>query len=95
MTQIPGRKIVGITFRGSVNLNDWFFDSQMIQKEVDTPAKAEGGASGQPDKIRLHYGFQDFLLRERLDKTKVDGSPGTKFDRIIERVKPSYEDGWT
>jgi len=95
LTLYPKSKIVGVTFRGSVNLNDWIFNSQMIQKEVNNPAKTEGVENGQPDKIGLHYGFQDFLFRERLNKANKDGRPGTKFDRIIERVKPYTEEGWT
>ena len=91
---VPGKKIVGITFRGSVNLNDWAGNSQAVQTEVDNPAKTEGDESGQPPQIGLHYGFHDFLRRERLDATR-DGKPSTKFDRIISRVEPYCKDGWT
>jgi hypothetical protein len=74
-----------------VNLNDWRENSQVVQNEVKNPAKVQGDESGQPDKIRLHYGFHDFLLRERLDTAE----PTTKFDRIINRVKSDCENGWT
>lgn len=78
-----------------MNLNDWFENSQVIQKEVENPAKVQGDGSGQPDKIGLHNGFHDFLLRKRLDKIEEDGNPATKFDRIVNRVKPFCKDGWT
>jgi hypothetical protein len=77
-----------------VNLNDWASNSQVVQTEVDNPAKTEGDESSQPDQIGLHYGFHDFLLRERLDRKEDDGRASTKFDRIINRVKPYCQDGW-
>jgi hypothetical protein len=87
---IPGKKRVVITFRGSVNLNDWANNARVLQKEVDNPAWVEGDESGQPHKIGIHNGFHSFLLRKRVDKTGA-----TKFNRIISRVEKYMEDGWT
>jgi hypothetical protein len=71
-----------------VNLNDWRENSQVVQNEVKNPARGE---SGQPEKIRLHNGFHDFLRRERLDTNTTT----TKFDRIVSRVEPDCKNGWT
>lgn len=78
-----------------MNLNDWIQNSGVVQFEAGNPAKTEGDESGQPDQIGIHNGFHDFLFRERNDIIEEDGKPGTKFDQIINRVKPYCDDGWT
>jgi predicted lipase len=96
------KRQVTVVFRGSVNLNDWQNNIRTTQVEVANPVKkrmlrhtSSSTRDDEPDEIGIHYGFHAFLLRERQNLRKTDGSPAFKVDRIISRVDRDIANGWT
>lgn len=87
-------KRVGITFRGSVNIDDWVSNLQTDQIEVPNPAKLE--TDDQPDVISLHFGYHAYLKRQWQNRPRRDGSFSTRVDRILDRAEKYMEDDdWT
>lgn len=54
ITSNPVRKSISVNFRGSKTIRDWVQDSKLVAGEVENPL---AGERGQPETLKLHYGF--------------------------------------
>lgn len=74
------RKRVTVSFRGSVTKTDWKQDAQIWMERIPNPVVGKG----QPNDVRIHHGFYEYLFYETTSKEKrADGTIMNKYERII------------
>ena len=80
------RKRITVAFRGSVTPADFFTDACIEFNRRENPLK---GKDGQAEKIGIHHGFDEYLLKRR----KAIGKD-CKYDEIMEYVKELFVGRW-
>jgi hypothetical protein len=94
------RKRIVVMFRGSITVRDWIQDSKFILSEVQNPL---AGESDQPETIRLHKGFSEYLyhnspsvllstsyIRQAISGSRNEGgveASQSKLEEVLDKVK--------
>jgi hypothetical protein len=81
------RKVIVLTFRGTVSKNDLIQDFKLMVAKVPNPVREE---EGQPDEVGIHLGFRSFVSYGGKYKRKGENLPHkavSKLETILEQLR--------